>query len=74
MEKGAKTSEFYIVLAVLIPWISQQFGIDLSALLASPDDIAGMIQAAHDKGSDTPVMVAGLYIVGRILRKWRAGQ
>lgn len=71
MQKGAKTSEFYIVLAIIVPYISQQFGIDFSAL-GNPDDIAGAIKAAHDQNA--PAWVAGAYVVGRFLLKWRAAK
>ncbi|HAR38846.1 MAG TPA: hypothetical protein DCS09_09910 [Porphyromonadaceae bacterium] len=74
MQKGYKTTEFYLVSAVLLPWISQQFGIDLSAILANPDDIAGMISAAQAKGGSAPVWVALAYVVGRFALKWRAAK
>jgi len=72
MDKGIKSSEFYIALAVLAPWISQQFGINLQPYLANPDDIAGMITAAHQQGGNAPVWVALAYVIGRALLKWRA--
>ena len=74
MQKGAKTSEFYIVLAVIAPWVSQQLGFDISSILANPDDLAGMIKAAHDQGGNAPVWVAAIYCAGRFLLKWGAAK
>lgn len=72
MTKGYKSSELYIVTAVLVPWLSQQFGIDLSGLLAgNPDDIAAMIKSAQSQGGNMPVWVALVYVVGRVVLKWR---
>lgn len=69
MEKGWKTSEFGVAVAVIIPWLSQKLGINLAALFADPENISQMINAAYD--SNSAVYIAGLYIVGRIIRKWR---
>jgi hypothetical protein len=71
MQKGAKTSEFYVVIAVLAPWIAQQFGVDLAGFVANPDDIAGMIKSAHAQGGNAPVWMAVAYVVGRVILKWR---
>lgn len=71
MTKGAKTSEFYVVLAVLLPWICQQFGIDYGTVTQSADELRQAIEAAHG-GSDMPVWVAMAYVVGRKALKWRA--
>jgi hypothetical protein len=71
MQKGIKSSEFYIVLAVLVPWISQQYGIDLSAVVNNPDDISGMIKAAQSQGGNAPMWIALAYVIGRVLLKWR---
>jgi hypothetical protein len=71
MEKGIKSTEFYIVSAVLVPWISQQFGVDLSAVLSNPDDIASVIRGAQGMGGNAPVWVAAAYVIGRVVLKWR---
>lgn len=71
MDKGIKSTEFYIVSAVLVPWISQQFGVDLSAVLSNPDDIATVIRQAQGLGGNAPVWVALAYVAGRSILKWR---
>lgn len=73
MQKGLKSSELYVVLAVLAPWVSQQFGVDLGAMLANPDDIASVIRSAQDQGGSAPVFVALAYVVGRVVLKWKKG-
>ena len=69
MQKGVKSSEFYVVLAVLAPWIAQQFGVDLSSFVANPDDIAGMIKSAHAQEGNAQVWIALAYVVGRVILK-----
>jgi hypothetical protein len=64
MIKGAKTSELYVTLVVLLPWIAGQLGIDLSAANGSADELRRTIEAAHG-GSDMPVWVAAAYVIGR---------
>lgn len=71
--KGGKTSEFYIVLLVLAPWVCQQFGIDYGVVTQNADELRQAIEAAHG-GSDMPVWVAMAYVVGRKALKWRAGK
>jgi len=58
--KGFKTSEFYVVLAVLVPWVCNQLGIDISALIQG---VERMQQEAQ--GSDLPVAVAGIFVAAR---------
>lgn len=70
MTTGAKTSEFYIVLAVLVPWICQQLGIDLRGAIGNADELRQTIEAAHGNGQ-APVWVAGAYVIGRKLLKWK---
>jgi len=71
MRQGMKTSEFYVVLAVLLPWICQQFGLDASVITDNADELRKAIEAAHG-GSDMPVWVAMAYVIGRKVIKWRA--
>jgi len=71
--KGAKTSEFYIVLMVLLPWICQQFGVDVATITDNADQLRQAIEAAHG-GSDMPAWVAMAYVIGRKALKWRAGK
>ena len=73
MKKGSSTSEFKILLLILVPWITQQFGVDLSALVTNPDDLAGIIKSAHAQGGNAPVWVALAYVVGRVAIKLRGG-
>jgi len=70
--KGFKTSEFYIVIAVLSPWICQQFGLNMSAITDNADQLRQAIEAAHG-GSDMPVWVAMAYVVGRKVLKFKRG-
>ncbi len=58
--KGFKTSEFYVVIAVLIPWVCNQLGIDIGALVKG---VERMQQEAQ--GSDLPVAVAGIFVAAR---------
>jgi len=64
MSKGVKTSELYVTLAVLLPWIAQQLGIDLAGAIGTADELRRTIEAAHG-GSDMPVWVAAAYVIGR---------
>lgn len=68
MIKGAKTSELYVTLVVLLPWIAGQLGIDMSAAIGSADELRRTIEAAHG-GSDMPVWVAAAYVIGRNIVK-----
>lgn len=70
-EPGKKSTEFYVALAVLIPWIAQQLGIDLSGVAGSAEELRQTIEAAH-ANSDVPAWAAGAYIVGRTALKWKA--
>lgn len=68
MIKGTKTSELYVTLVVLLPWIAGQLGIDMSAAIGSADELRRTIEAAHG-GSDMPVWVAAAYVIGRNIVK-----
>ncbi|HAR38589.1 MAG TPA: hypothetical protein DCS09_08500 [Porphyromonadaceae bacterium] len=70
LNPGAKSSEFYIVVAVLLPWVCQQFGLDMSVVTQNADELRQAIEAAHG-GSDMPVWVAMAYVIGRKILKWR---
>lgn len=71
--RGGKTSEFYVVLLVLLPWICNQFGLNYETVTQSADELRQAIEAAHG-GSDMPVWVAMAYVVGRKALKWKAGK
>ena len=71
--RGGKTSEFYVVLLVLLPWICQQFGVNYENVIQNADELRNAIEAAHG-GSSMPVWVAMAYVVGRKLLKWQAGR
>jgi len=68
---GHKTTELYVVAAVLLPWIANQFGIDASVITNNADELRQAIEAAHG-GSDMPVWVAIAYVIGRnVLKGWK---
>lgn len=71
LTKGIKTSEFWVVLLILTPWILQQLGVDIGAAIQSADDLKEAINAAHQNSGDLPVWVAMLYVVGRKVLKWQ---
>lgn len=70
---GRQTSEFWVVLLVLAPWICNQFGLNYETVTQSADQLRQAIEAAHG-GSDMPVWVAMAYVVGRKVLKWRGGK
>jgi len=70
MSKGYKSSELYVVIAVIAPWILSQLGIDLGAVITDADQLRAVIQEAHN-GSDLPVWVAGLFVISRPFLKWK---
>ena len=62
--KGFKSSEFWMAAAVIIPYFSNQLGIDLGAV------IAVITQSQHDiqvvqSTSQAPALVAAVYVAGR---------
>jgi hypothetical protein len=70
MTPGYKTTELYVVAAVLLPWIAQQVGLDASVITDNADELRKAIEAAHG-GSDMPVWVAIIYVCGRKVLKWK---
>jgi hypothetical protein len=71
MKSGAKTSELWVVVAVITPWILQQLGVDMSDVITNADQLRQAINTAHKNISDLPVWVAGAYVVGRKVLKWK---
>lgn len=71
MKSGIKSTEFYIVLAILSTWISSQFGIDLSSVINDPDDIAAIVKSAQTQGGDAPVWLGLAYVLVRGALKWK---
>ena len=68
--KGFKSSEFLMAAAVVIPYITNQLGIDLGAV------IAVITQSQHDiqvvqSTSQVPAGVAAIYVAGRMWLKHR---
>lgn len=64
LQKGYQTSEFYIVIAVLMPWLCNQLGIDVGALLRGAEQMRQEIQIVHGD-SNLPVAVAGVFVAAR---------
>jgi len=71
MKPGIMSTELYVVLAVLVPWISAQLGVDLSAVFNDPDNISAIIKSAQEGGNNAPVYVALAYVLVRGLLKWK---
>ncbi len=71
MTKGIKSSEFYVVLLVVVPWAMQYFGIDLSALQGEATRLAAEVTNVQSQNSDLPVWAAGAYVIGRSFIKWK---
>ena len=71
MKPGLKSTEFYIVAAILSTWVSTRFGIDLSSVLNDPDDISSIIKSAQTQGGDAPVWLAVTYVITRFALKWK---
>jgi hypothetical protein len=69
IKPGYKSTELYVVVAVLLPWICQQFGLNMATITENAEQLRQAIEAAHG-GSDMPVWVAMAYVVGRKLLKW----
>ena len=70
LQNGAKTSEFWMAVAVILPYVANQLGIDLGAVAAMLIDAQKNIQAVHDT-SQAPAGVAALYVAGRMWLKHR---
>jgi len=64
LTKGYKSTDFYLVAAVVLPWVCNQLGIDVGALLQGAEQMRQEIKVVHG-GSDLPVVVAGVYVVVR---------
>ena len=77
--KGFKTSELYVVLAVLFPSILdsltpilQMFGLEIP-VPTSTDQVVDLAKQLRDLGlgSSASSWVAGLYVIGRTALKWK---
>jgi len=82
LEKGKGTSEFLVVMLIIVPWVCNSLGVDpqqLFHLLAALGWV-DLSQVALDSGqlretiatanqSSTPVLVGLAYVVGRPIQK-----
>lgn len=67
LQPGYKTSELWVTVATLLPWLAQQFGFDPSMIA---NTARGTIEiVSQHGGSDLPLAIAGSYVVGRIALK-----
>ena len=65
---GMKSSEFWVAAAVIVPWLLKSLGLD--AWIPSPEKINQVAEAVKQGNvSDMPIVIAGLYIAGRIYYK-----
>ena len=71
MKPGYKSTELYLVICVVAPWVLSRTGIDISSLLGRPEDIAQIISDAHAQSGDAPVWVVLAYVAARFFLKWR---
>jgi len=71
MKPGYKSTELYLVISVVAPWVLSRTGIDLSSLLGRPEDIAQIIADAHAQSGDAPVWAVLAYVAARFFLKWR---
>ena len=77
MIKGIKTSELWVTLVVLIPWLAKQFGLELPQVIPDDPEALSMliesaraeVQAASSQVSDVPAWIAAAYVVGRTVLK-----
>lgn len=60
---GSRTTEFWVVLATLIPWAADQFGIDYDLVIDAAGEVAHAVGA--DDGSNMPMAIAAAYVIGR---------
>ena len=68
--KGIKSSEFWMAAAVVAPYVCNQLGIDLGAVIAI------LTQSQHDiqvvqSTSQMPAGVAAIYVAGRTWLKYK---
>ena len=67
LKSGVKSSEFWVSIVALLPWLAQQFGLDPSMVA---DTARGTIEiVSKNTGSDLPLAIAGAYVVGRLVLK-----
>ena len=68
--KGIKSSEFWMAAAVIIPYVSNQLGIDLGAVIAVITQSQHNVQVVQST-SQMPAWVAAIYVAGRTWLKHR---
>jgi len=71
MKPGYKSTELYLVISVVAPWVLSRTGIDLSSILGRPEEIAQIISDAHAQSGDATVWVVMAYVAARFFLKWR---
>lgn len=75
MKQGVKSSEFYVLIGVLLYWVLQTFGIDIGdpgALGTSVEEVREAIHKAADgaSSSEAGYYLAAIYIIGRKVLKF----
>jgi hypothetical protein len=70
LTKGYQTTEFYLILIIIAPWLLHTFGIDISAIISNPDDITSVLNAVKTSDTNTQVTVL-VYVAIRGLLKWQ---
>jgi|GEM_PF-5334581 hypothetical protein len=68
---GTRTTEFWVVLAALLPWAADKFGLDAAMLRGAVDEAAKIVDT--DGGSDLTILIAAVYVIGRIMLKYFRG-
>ena len=79
VKPGWKSTEFWLSLVVIAPWLAKSWGIDLG--VDFPDDPEGLsvlvsaaqqdVIAATKRVGDAPAWVAGLYVLSRAVTKFK---
>lgn len=72
MIKGFKSSEFVVLLIVLLPYIAKQLGVDIDIATDEATRLANSISETA-QGGNMPEWAAAAYIAGRNLLKWQRG-
>lgn len=66
--KGIRSSEFWMAAAVVAPYVCNQLGIDLGAVVAVITQSQHEIRVVQDT-SQVPAGVAAIYVAGRVWLK-----
>jgi hypothetical protein len=69
---GSRTTEFWIAVAALVPWAADQFGIDYDMVIDAAGDVAQVVQPEGD--GNLPMLIAAIYVAGRIILKYFRGR